>query len=61
MVGLSGFENHYPHELSGTTLMVHEVVEKAYKLKENDYKLLVVGTSPERYELSREARFMAHS
>jgi hypothetical protein len=41
--------------------MVHEVVEKAYKLKENDYKLLVVGTSPERYELSREARFMAHS
>ncbi len=33
----------------GTTLMVHEVLEKAYKLKENDYKLLVVGTSPERY------------
>ena len=33
----------------GTTLMVHEVLEKAYKLKENDYKLLIVGTSPERY------------
>ncbi len=33
----------------GTTLMVHEVLEKAYKLKESDYKLLVVGTSPERY------------
>jgi NitT/TauT family transport system substrate-binding protein len=33
----------------GTTLMVHEVLEKAYKLKDNDYKLLVVGTSPERY------------
>lgn len=33
----------------GTTLMVHEVLEKAYKLKETDYKLLVVGTSPERY------------
>ena len=33
----------------GTTLMLHEVLEKAYKLKENDYKLLVVGTSPERY------------
>jgi ABC-type nitrate/sulfonate/bicarbonate transport system substrate-binding protein len=33
----------------GTTLMVHEVLEKAYKLKPNDYKLLVVGTSPERY------------
>ena len=33
----------------GTTLMVHEVLEKAYRLKENDYKLLVVGTSPERY------------
>jgi ABC-type nitrate/sulfonate/bicarbonate transport system substrate-binding protein len=30
-------------------LMVHEVLEKAYKLKDNDYKLLVVGTSPERY------------
>ena len=33
----------------GTTLMVHEVLEKAYKLKDNDYKLLVVGPSPERY------------
>lgn len=33
----------------GTTLMVHEVLEKAYNLKETDYKLLVVGTSPERY------------
>ncbi|HEX5607368.1 MAG TPA: ABC transporter substrate-binding protein [Candidatus Binatia bacterium] len=33
----------------GTTLMLHEVLDKAYKLKENDYKLLVVGTSPERY------------
>ena len=33
----------------GTTLMVNEVLEKAYKLKEGDYKLLVVGTSPERY------------
>ncbi len=33
----------------GTTLMVHEVLEKAYKLKASDYKLLVVGTSPERY------------
>jgi ABC-type nitrate/sulfonate/bicarbonate transport system substrate-binding protein len=33
----------------GTTLMFHEVLEKAYKLKESDYKLLVVGTSPPRY------------
>ena len=33
----------------GTTLMVHEVLEKAYKLKNSDYKLLVVGTSQERY------------
>ena len=33
----------------GTTLMVHEVLEKAYKLKATDYKLLVVGTSPDRY------------
>lgn len=33
----------------GTTLMLHEVLEKAYKLKDSDYKLLVVGTSPERY------------
>ena len=33
----------------GTTLMLQEVMEKAYKLKETDYKLLVVGTSPDRY------------
>jgi ABC-type nitrate/sulfonate/bicarbonate transport system substrate-binding protein len=33
----------------GTTLMLQEVLDKAYKVKENDYKLLVVGTSPERY------------
>ncbi len=33
----------------GTTLMIQEVLEKAYKLKENDYKMLVVGTSPDRY------------
>lgn len=33
----------------GTTLMLQEVLDKAYKLKENDYKLLVVGTSPDRY------------
>jgi ABC-type nitrate/sulfonate/bicarbonate transport system substrate-binding protein len=33
----------------GTTLMLREVVEKAYALKSNDYKLLVVGTSPDRY------------
>jgi ABC-type nitrate/sulfonate/bicarbonate transport system substrate-binding protein len=33
----------------GTTLMFHEVLEKAYNLKPNDYKLLVVGTSPQRY------------
>ncbi len=33
----------------GTTLMLHEVLEKAYRLKDSDYKLLVVGTSPERY------------
>jgi ABC-type nitrate/sulfonate/bicarbonate transport system substrate-binding protein len=33
----------------GTTLMLREVFEKAYKLGENDYKLLVVGTSPDRY------------
>ena len=33
----------------GTTLMLQEVMEKAYKLNENDYKLLVVGTSPDRY------------
>lgn len=33
----------------GTTLMLHEVMEKAFKLKPDDYKLLVVGTSPDRY------------
>lgn len=33
----------------GTTLMLREVVEKAYGLKPSDYKLLVVGTSPDRY------------
>lgn len=33
----------------GTTLMIREILEKAYNLKENDYKLLVVGTSPDRY------------
>jgi ABC-type nitrate/sulfonate/bicarbonate transport system substrate-binding protein len=33
----------------GTTLMVEEVLEKAFKLKEGEYKYLVVGTSPERY------------
>ena len=33
----------------GTTLMVREVLEKAFKLRENDYKLLIVGTSPDRY------------
>lgn len=33
----------------GTTLMLHEVMEKAFKLKQGDYKLLVVGTSPDRY------------
>ena len=33
----------------GTTLMVEEVLEKGYKLKDGDYKYLVVGTSPERY------------
>jgi ABC-type nitrate/sulfonate/bicarbonate transport system substrate-binding protein len=33
----------------GTTLMLREVTEKAYGLKPNDYKLLVVGTSPDRY------------
>jgi len=33
----------------GTTLMLQEVMEKAFKLKESDYKLLVVGTSPDRY------------
>lgn len=33
----------------GTTLMLREVFEKAYKLSEKDYKLMVVGTSPDRY------------
>ena len=33
----------------GTTLMLHEVMQKAFKLGEKDYKLLVVGTSPDRY------------
>ena len=33
----------------GTTNMIEEVLLKAYKLKEGDYKYLVVGTSPERY------------
>ncbi len=33
----------------GTTLMIKEILEKAYKLTENNYKFLVVGTSPDRY------------
>ena len=33
----------------GTTNMIEEVFEKAYKLKPTDYKYLVVGTSPDRY------------
>lgn len=33
----------------GTTLMVREVLQKAFNLKEDDVKLLVVGTSPDRY------------
>jgi ABC-type nitrate/sulfonate/bicarbonate transport system substrate-binding protein len=33
----------------GTTLMLQEIMEKAFKIKEGDYKLLVVGTSPDRY------------
>jgi len=33
----------------GTTLMLREVFEKAYKLSDKDYQLLVVGTSPDRY------------
>jgi ABC-type nitrate/sulfonate/bicarbonate transport system substrate-binding protein len=33
----------------GTTLMLKEVFEKAYKLSDKDYRLLVVGTSPQRY------------
>jgi NitT/TauT family transport system substrate-binding protein len=35
--------------MGGTTLMMQEVLEKAYNLKDSDYKLLVVGASPERY------------
>lgn len=33
----------------GTTLMLQEVFEKAFKIKDGDYKMLVVGTSPDRY------------
>jgi len=33
----------------GTTLAIREVLEKAYKLREGDYQLLVVGTTPDRY------------
>lgn len=33
----------------GTTNMIEEVFEKAYRLKPTDYKYLVVGTSPDRY------------
>lgn len=33
----------------GTTLMLNEVMQEAFKLGEKDYKLLVVGTSPDRY------------
>ena len=33
----------------GTTNMIEEVLSKAFKLKEGDYRYLVVGTSPERY------------
>ena len=33
----------------GTTFMLQEVAQKAYGLSDRDYKLLVVGTSPERY------------
>lgn len=33
----------------GTTFMLTEVAQKAFNLSEKDYKLLVVGTSPERY------------
>ncbi|MGE5301806.1 MAG: ABC transporter substrate-binding protein [Alphaproteobacteria bacterium] len=33
----------------GTTFMLQEVAQKAYGLSDKDYKLLVVGTSPERY------------
>jgi NitT/TauT family transport system substrate-binding protein len=43
----------------GTTLTVHEVLEKAYKLKENDYKLLVAGTSQERYNALKHGTVQA--
>ena len=47
---------------SGTTLMLEEVLERAYKLKEGDYQYLVVGTSPQRYNAlkggSVQATFM---
>jgi len=47
----------------GTTLMVKEVLERAYKLTDKDYQLLVVGTSPDRYAAlkggSVAATFMA--
>jgi len=33
----------------GTTLAIREVLEKAFKLREGDYQLLVVGTTPDRY------------
>jgi len=33
----------------GTTLMIKEVLEKAYRLTDRDYQFLVVGTSPDRY------------
>ena len=36
-------------QVDGTTLMVEEVIEKAFKVKDSEYKYLVVGTSPERY------------
>ena len=46
----------------GTTLMIKEILENAYKLTDKDYKLLVVGTSPDRYAALRggavQASFM---
>jgi len=33
----------------GTTLAIREVLDKAFKLREGDYHLLVVGTTPDRY------------
>ncbi len=33
----------------GSTLMLREVLEKAYRLSDKDYQLLLVGTSPDRY------------